>query len=59
MKNFDKENNLKTTAARDPDVENPTEKIDEALSVRIWDAFGRYIAKNLKMGRGIQVRKLG
>jgi hypothetical protein len=59
MKNFDKENNLKMASLGDPDAANPTEKIDEALSIKIWDAFGRYIAKNLKSGRAIHVPKFG
>ena len=59
MRNFDKKNNLKTAGVRDPDVVNPAEKIDAALSVKIWDAFGKYISKNLKSGRAIHVPKFG
>lgn len=40
MLNFDKKANLKGAAARDPDHINPNEKVDEALSLQIWDAFG-------------------
>ena len=57
MKNFDKKNSLKTEI--DPDRINPTEKIDEKLSVKIWDAFGQYVAKNMKLGKGINIPKFG
>lgn len=58
MKNFDKKNSLKQTAPKD-DITNPTEKVDEENSKRIWDAFGAYIARNLKSGKGIHVPKFG
>ena len=40
MLNFDKKANLKNAPARDPDHINPNEKMDEALSLEIWEAFG-------------------
>ena len=35
MKNFDKKNSLKQTAPKE-DIANPTEKIDEKNSEKIW-----------------------
>jgi len=59
MKNFDKQNNLKTAEVRDTDVANPTEKMDEQHSLEIWGAFGRYIKKQLLAGKTIAIPKLG
>ena len=59
MKNFDKGNSLKTSAPKEPDAINPSEKLDEKLSIKIWEAFGRYIAKNLKQGKAIHIPKFG
>ena len=59
MKNFDKGNAAQNSLHRDSDFINPTEKIDEALSIQIWQVFGQYIAKTLKAGKAIAVPKFG
>jgi nucleoid DNA-binding protein len=58
IRNFDKKNTLRQSTTQG-DIANPTEKVDEANSKKVWEAFGAYVARNMKAGKGIHIPKFG
>ena len=59
IKNFDRKKGQKMFEDVDKDIVNVNEERDKKLSVKVWNAFGQYVANSLKNGRAIQVPKLG